>query len=148
MTVSTKPYLLRALHEWCTDNSFTPYIAVWVDGRTDVPREFVKDNEIVLNIGYSATKGLKIDNEWISFSARFNGVARELWVPVGNVISIFSRETGEGMGFEVELAPEGANPAPMAVVPSESKEEVPAPAAEPTEEAKPAAARAHLRVVK
>lgn len=144
MTVSTKPYLLRALHEWCTENNYTPYIAVWVDGRTDVPQEYVKDNEIVLNIGYSATKGLKIDNEWITFAARFGGKAREIWVPVGNVISIFARETGEGMGFEVELA-ENASPAPVSAVPSEPKPEEPG---ESGAEGKPAAGRAHLRVVK
>jgi stringent starvation protein B len=147
MTVSTKPYLLRALHEWCTDNDYTPYIAVWVDGRTDVPQEFVKDNEIVLNIGYNATQGLKIENDWISFAARFGGKARDIWVPVGNVISIFARETGEGMGFEVELAPaDTTSHAPVSAAPSEEKEPTAAP--EDTKQAKPAAGRAHLRIVK
>ncbi|WP_024304052.1 ClpXP protease specificity-enhancing factor [Pseudogulbenkiania sp. MAI-1] len=108
MSSSTKPYLIRALHEWCTDNGHTPYIVVWVTEQTSVPREFVKNNEIVLNIAHTACKGLKIDNDWISFSARFGGVARDIWIPVGNVMSIFARETGEGMGFEVEAPPESA----------------------------------------
>lgn len=103
MSTSTKPYLIRALHQWCTDNNHTPYIVVWVNERSDVPREYVQNNEIVLNISMEATKNLQIDNEWLSFSARFGGVARDIMVPLGNVMSIFARETGEGMGFEVEL---------------------------------------------
>jgi stringent starvation protein B len=102
MSTSTKPYMLRAIYEWCNDNGYTPHLMVWVDERTSVPLEFVKDNEIVLNISTSACKGLNIDNDWISFTARFGGLARELWIPVGNVMSIFARENGEGMGFEVE----------------------------------------------
>jgi stringent starvation protein B len=104
MSTSTKPYLIRALHQWCGDNGHTPYIVVWVNDRTDVPREYVQNNEIVLNISMEATKDLHIDNEWLSFSARFAGVARQVFVPLGNIMSIFARETGEGMGFEVELA--------------------------------------------
>lgn len=107
MSTSTKPYLIRALHQWCTDQGHTPYIVVWVNERTDVPREFVQNNEIVLNIGYDATKDLLIDNDWLSFSARFAGVSRQVFVPLGNVMSIFARETGEGMGFELELAAAG-----------------------------------------
>lgn len=101
MNVSQKPYLIRALYEWCLDNAFTPYIAVWVNEHTRVPSQFVKDEQIVLSISPSATKDLLIDNEWVSFHARFGGVSHEIWVPVGHVISIFSKETGEGMGFEV-----------------------------------------------
>ncbi|SUX30546.1 ClpXP protease specificity-enhancing factor [Chromobacterium vaccinii] len=108
MSSSTKPYMLRALHQWCGDNGYTPYIVVWVNSRTDVPLEYVKNNEIVLNIADGATKNLRIDNEWISFSARFGGVSRDIWVPIGNVMSIFARESGEGMGFEVEPMSEEA----------------------------------------
>ncbi|MBP4050874.1 ClpXP protease specificity-enhancing factor [Chromobacterium violaceum] len=108
MSSSTKPYMLRALHQWCGDNGYTPYIVVWVNSRTDVPLEYVKNNEIVLNIAETATKNLRIDNEWVSFSARFGGVSRDIWVPIGNVMSIFARETGEGMGFEVEPMSEEA----------------------------------------
>lgn len=99
---STKPYLLRALWEWCCDNGFTPYISVTVDERTRVPREFVKDGQIVLNLGPSATNKLNIGNDFIDFQARFGGVARELSVPVGQVTAIYSRENGAGMMFDLE----------------------------------------------
>lgn len=99
---STKPYLLRALWEWCCDNGFTPYIAVDVDERTRVPREFVRDGQIVLNLGPDATNKLQIGNDYIEFQARFGGVARELSVPVGRVTAIYSRENGAGMAFEVD----------------------------------------------
>lgn len=105
MSSSTKPYLIRALHQWCTDNGHTPYVVVWVNEQTEVPREYVQNNEIVLNISLSATKDLNISNQMLSFEARFAGVVRQVSVPLGNVMSIFARETGEGMGFEVELAP-------------------------------------------
>ena len=103
MSTSTKPYLLRALYEWCADNHYTPHLTVWVDEHVQVPMAYVKNNEIVLNIGANATHKLLIDNEYVSFSARFYGLSHDIWVPVGNVMAIFARETGEGMGFEVEL---------------------------------------------
>lgn len=99
---STKPYLLRALYEWCLDNNQTPHIVAWVNEHTRVPAQYVRENEIVLNIGETASHNLIIDDEWVSFSARFGGVAHEIWIPVGHVISIFGRESGEGMGFEIE----------------------------------------------
>ncbi|SOY51749.1 ClpXP protease specificity-enhancing factor [Cupriavidus taiwanensis] len=99
---STKPYLIRAIYEWCTDNGFTPYIAVFVDASTNVPREFVKNNEIVLNVSFDATSGLDMGNEWITFSARFGGVSRKIDVPVENVLAIYARENGQGMAFPVE----------------------------------------------
>jgi stringent starvation protein B len=99
--ISTKPYLLRAIYEWCTDNGYTPYLAAMVDARTRVPREFVKNGEIVLNISFSATSGLKLDNDLINFHARFGGVSREISVPVENVVAIYARENGQGMAFEV-----------------------------------------------
>lgn len=98
---STKPYLLRAIWEWCCDNGFTPHIAVEVDERTRVPREFVRSGQIVLNLGPSATNKLQIGNEYVEFQARFNGVARELSVPVERVSAIYARENGAGMAFEV-----------------------------------------------
>lgn len=98
---STKPYLLRALWEWCCDNGFTPYIAVQVDGRTRVPREFIREGQIVLNIGSEATNKLHMGNDLIEFQARFGGVARELSVPVEQVSAIYARENGAGMAFEV-----------------------------------------------
>ncbi|MCG7657863.1 ClpXP protease specificity-enhancing factor [Wielerella bovis] len=102
MNISTKPYFIRALYEWCLDNGYTPYLAVWVNEHTRVPKQFVKDEQIVLSISTTATKDLLIDNEWISFHARFGGVSHEIWIPVGHVLSIFAKETGEGMGFEIE----------------------------------------------
>ena len=96
---STRPYLIRAIHEWCLDNGFTPYIVVSVNETTQVPREFVKDGEIVLNASYDATSGLQLGNDFIEFNARFGGIAREIMVPVDNVIAIYARETGQGMAF-------------------------------------------------
>ena len=96
---STRPYLIRALHEWCTENGFTPYIAVQVDVGVRVPPEYVKNNEIVLNVGFEATSGLKLGNEFIEFKARFGGSAREISVPVSHVIAIYARENGQGMAF-------------------------------------------------
>lgn len=99
---STKPYLLRALWEWCCDHGFTPYITVVTDAQTRVPREFVREGQIVLNIGSEATHRLKIGNELIEFQARFGGVARDLSIPVRQVVAIYARENGAGMAFEVE----------------------------------------------
>ncbi|APR37089.1 ClpXP protease specificity-enhancing factor [Paraburkholderia sp. SOS3] len=100
--ISTKPYLLRALYEWCTDNGYTPHIAVRVDNQTRVPRQFVRDNEIVLNISFEATSQLQMGNEWIEFSARFSGKSHKIEVPVANVLAIYARENGQGMAFPVD----------------------------------------------
>jgi stringent starvation protein B len=99
--VSTKPYLIRAIHEWCSDSGYTPYIAVVADDHVNVPREFVKNGEIVLNISPLATNRLTLGNEFIEFQARFGGVAREVSVPVEKVIAIYARENGQGMAFDV-----------------------------------------------
>ena len=96
---STRPYLIRALHDWCTDNGFTPYVAVFVDAHVQVPIEYVKNNEIVLNVGFEATSALKLGNEAIEFKARFGGASREIVVPVDHVIAIYARENGQGMAF-------------------------------------------------
>ena len=96
---STRPYLLRALHDWCTDNGFTPYVAVHVGPTVQVPMEYVKNNEIVLNIGFEATSSLQLGNEFIEFKARFGGVSREIRVPVDHVVAIYARENGQGMAF-------------------------------------------------
>jgi stringent starvation protein B len=98
-TPSTRPYLIRALHEWCTDNGFTPYIAVQVDRTVQVPMEFVSKNEIVLNVGFDATSNLDLGNEFIQFKARFGGTAREIIVPIDHVVAIYARENGQGMAF-------------------------------------------------
>ena len=99
---STKPYLLRAIHEWCCDNAYTPYISVAVDDAVRVPREYVRDGQIVFNIGYEATGQFAIANDAITFQARFGGVAREIYIPVGNVLAIYAKENGAGMAFEPE----------------------------------------------
>ncbi|MDY0107353.1 MAG: ClpXP protease specificity-enhancing factor [Giesbergeria sp.] len=98
-STSTRPYLIRALHEWCTDNGFTPYIAVRVDDSVQVPREYVNDGEIVLNVGFDATSNLQLGNDYIEFKARFGGKPRDIMVPVGRVIAIYARENGQGMAF-------------------------------------------------
>jgi len=107
---STRPYLIRALHDWCTDNGFTPYIAVYVDARVQVPNEYVKNNEIVLNVGFEATSALKLGNDTIEFKARFGGTSREIIVPVDHVIAIYARENGQGMAFPMPAAVTEAGP--------------------------------------
>jgi stringent starvation protein B len=110
---STRPYLLRALHDWCTDNGFTPYLAVFVGPGVQVPMEYVKNNEIVLNIGFEATSGLLLGNEFVEFKARFGGMAREIKVPVDHVVAIYARENGQGMAFPMPTA--GASDAPALI---------------------------------
>lgn len=111
---STRPYLIRALYEWCTDNGFTPYIAVLVDETVQVPREYVKDGEIVLNVSFDATSALKLGNDFIEFKARFAGTAREILVPIGRVIAIYARENGQGMAFPSPVAVSSAETAQAA----------------------------------
>jgi len=98
---STKPYMIRALYEWCCDNGYTPYLAVVVDAQTIVPRQHVKGGEIVLNVSSMATSRLTLGNERVEFQARFSGVAQQLSIPIGNISAIYARETGHGMAFEV-----------------------------------------------
>ena len=102
---STKPYLVRALYQWCVDYGFTPYVSVFVDGQVQVPLEFVKNNEIVLNISPTACQQFIIDNESIQFKARFNGVPRDIWIPLSHVMAIYSRENSQGMSFPVQISP-------------------------------------------
>lgn len=128
---STKPYLIRAIHEWCSDSNLTPYLSVRVDGNTRVPMEHVKDGEIVLNIGHDATHKLKIGNELIQFAARFGGASRECSIPVSAVLGIFARENGQGLFFPPEETPVAA---------ADGKPEAPTP---PTNGGKP-----RLQVVK
>ncbi len=93
--------MVRAIHEWCVDNGLTPHLLVAVNSQTRVPMAYVKDGEIVLNLNYSATKDLHIDNDAIVFSARFGGVSQNLYVPMSAVKGVFARENGQGMFFEV-----------------------------------------------
>lgn len=100
--IPTKPYMLRAMHEWCVDNNLTPHLVVAVNSRTRVPMAYVKDGEIVLNINYTATKDLHMDNDSVVFSARFGGVSQNIYVPMDAVRGIFARENGQGMFFELD----------------------------------------------
>ena len=106
---SNKPYLIRALHQWCTDFGFTPFMAVFVDSSVEVPMEFVKNDEIVLNLSVEACHQLNLDNDWISFQARFGGVPRKIMVPVTHVLAIYARENGQGMSFPFDA---GKSPTP------------------------------------
>ena len=156
--IPTKPYLLRALYEWCVDNGYTPHLALKVDAQAQVPVEYVKDGEITLNIAPSAVHKLQMGNELIEFSARFGGVARQIVAPVAGVFALYARETGQGMTFEVE-APKPAvqadaegEPAvpvltsPAVLVPSkDASPSAPAPAPEPT---KPTGGKPQLRRIK
>ena len=125
---STRPYLIRALYEWCTENGFTPYVAVKVDQTVQVPREYVQGGEIVLNISYDATSSLKLGNEFIEFKARFGGQPRDIMVPVSRVMAIYARENGQGMAFPVS---DEAVPAPQEAPsePTSGGEEPPTPPA-------------------
>ena len=129
--ISTKPYMLRAIYEWCTDSGFTPYLAVKVDAATTVPMEYVKKGEIVLNISFGATSGLKMDNDAIHFHARFGGVSREIYVPVHNVLAIYANENGQGMAFEVTAASPGDSK-PLANAPEPVLSSVPSLASVPS----------------
>lgn len=139
---STKPYLLRAIWEWCCDNGFTPHIAVAVDTRTRVPREFVRDGQIVLNLGPDATNKLQIGNDLIEFQARFGGVARDLSIPVEQVTAIYARENGAGMAFELEA---GEPVAEFEAVPEAPEN---GPDDEPPEPTRPEGGRPKLQRIK
>ncbi len=153
--IPTKPYLLRALYEWCVDNGYTPHLAVKVDSRAQVPSEYVREGEITLNISPTAVHKLQMGNELIEFSARFAGVARQLSVPVAGVYALYAKETGHGMTFEVEAAkplPQAeaergpgmaSNVAPMP--PAQAPASLPAPPPEPT---KPSGGKPQLKRVK
>lgn len=125
MSASTKPYLIRALYEWCIDNHYTPHLVAWVNEHTRVPMQFVHNDEIVLNISPTASHGLVIDNDWVHFSARFGGVAHEVWIPVGHVSALFARENNEGMGFEVTPW----EPASATTTPLQDQQDEPPPSA-------------------
>jgi len=135
--VSTKPYLIRAIFEWCVDQGFVPYLTVSVDANTRVPRGHVKDGQITLNIGPDATNQLLMGNEEITFQARFNGSAFPVVVPIKAVAAIFARENGQGMAFDVAAESSGAETAS-----AES------PAGETTEPSPPEKPRPHLTRVK
>ena len=146
--VSTKPYLLRALFEWCVDNGYTPHLAVKVDARTQVPAEYVKNGEITLNISPNAVHKLQMGNELIEFSARFGGIARQIAIPVASVYALYARETGHGMTFDLD----GAKPSVQAkgeseAVPTTAKPPAALPAPSPDPK-KPTGGKPTLRRIK
>ncbi|MEJ1959324.1 MAG: ClpXP protease specificity-enhancing factor [Nitrosomonadales bacterium] len=130
--LSTKPYLIRAIHEWCADSGLTPYLAVRVDGQTRVPTSYVKDGEIVLNLSVDAVRNLQLGNDAITCGGRFGGVPQEIFVPVSAVIGIFAKETGQGLVFEGQES----TPTPPAHDAGSKPSDHPPPA------------KPHLRVVK
>jgi stringent starvation protein B len=131
---NTKPYFIRALHEWCTDNGLTPHLVVQVDGNTRVPMSFVQDGQITLNVADAATQQLKIGNDFIEFQARFGGKTEMIWVPIGAVSAIYAKETGTGMGFEVQAVEQAQSSDAKAIAQPAAAEEVPK--------------RPHLKIVK
>ncbi|EPZ15182.1 hypothetical protein M622_03390 [Thauera terpenica 58Eu] len=156
-TVSTKPYLLRAIWEWCVDQGFTPYLAALVDEHTRIPPGYARDGQIVLNLSPDATGQMQMANDFITFQARFGGVAHSLVIPVANVVALYASENGQGMAFEPELEieegeaadldsePREGSPAELVVV--EEMGEQTAPARD--EAGKPRRPRpSHLTVVK
>ena len=148
-STSTRPYLIRALYEWCTDNGLTPYVAVRVDDSVRVPREYVKDGEIVLNISVDATSSLQIGNDYLEFKARFAGVARDIMVPIGRVMAIYARENGQGMAFPLEdSAEDEASTVPSALSPEIEPMQSPDQPPEPPRPVAPAGGRPALKRVK
>ena len=155
--ISTKPYLLRALYEWCVDNGYTPHLAVKVDSRSQVPSEYVRNGEIVLNISPSAVHKLQMGNELIEFSARFAGVARQISVPVACIHALYARETNHGMTFEVDAPKpalqvegetENGKPGPSNEAGPALPAPVPAATTPTTEPTKPTGGKPQLRRIK
>jgi stringent starvation protein B len=147
--IPTKPYLLRALYEWCVDNGYTPHLAVKVDSRAQVPVEYVKNGEITLNVSPTAVHKLQMGNDLVEFSARFAGVARQISVPVAAVYALYARETGHGMTFDVEAA----KPTVQAEAETEPlkpavKDTPPAALPAPSDPTKPEGSKPKLRRVK
>ncbi len=135
--IPTTPYLIRAIYEWCCDSGQTPYMTVRVDARTRVPMDYVKNGEIVLNTSPDATRNLKIDNDVIRFSTRFNGVSREISIPVRAVKGVFAKESGQGLAFQVAPQPN-----------AEDTADIPAVADPAVTRPSPSGGRAKLQVVK
>lgn len=145
--VSTKPYLVRAIYEWCVDQGFTPYLAARVDANTRVPPGYAKDAQIVLNVAADATNQLSMDNEMVSFQARFNGSVHHIVIPMANVTAVYARENGHGMAFEPELVGDDGSGA-VATGDSEGADDSHAGAASDDDETPPTPRGSHLKIVK
>jgi stringent starvation protein B len=142
-----RPYLLRAIHEWITDSLCTPHLVVDANVKgVEVPRQYVKDGKIVLNVSWNATANLRLGNDEVSFSGRFGGVSLSVCVPIGAVLAVYARETGQGMIFtddDIASAPTREAASPQATRPETSDDSTPPP--------KPpsgGSGRAKLKVVK
>jgi stringent starvation protein B len=148
--LSTKPYLIRAIHEWCLDQGFTPYLQVVVDSRSRVPREHVRDGQIVLNVGTSATNQLMLGNDEIQFQARFNGAVFSVLVPVDAVAAVYARENGQGMAFDAEpvKVEPAADSSESVALPAEVSGPMAIDSPEPTKPNPPPGGRSHLTRIK
>ena len=102
MVSSTKPYLIRSIYDWCTDSNFTPYIVAKIISGVKVPDSHIKSKEIVLNLSLESTNKLIFDNDFIAFSARFDGKNQDIFLPMESISGIYSKENGEGLFFEVD----------------------------------------------
>ena len=153
--IPTKPYLLRALYEWCVDNGYTTHLAVKVDSRSQVPSEYVRNGEITLNVSPSAVHKLQMGNELIEFSARFGGLARQISVPIANVYALYARETGHGMTFDMDGKDAGAKAGVQVKAETEGvasntrpPASLPAPITPPPPPTKPSGGKPTLRRIK
>ena len=141
-----RPYLLRAYYDWLVDNSFTPYLVVDATYLgVNVPVEYVKDGQIVLNLSANATGNLQLTNDFIQFNARFKGVSRELYIPMGAALAIYARENGDGVMFEPEEVYDEFNSEPDTEQPTSFHEAVDSP--RKREEKKKTKSASHLRIV-
>lgn len=155
--VSTKPYLVRAIYEWCSDQGFTPYLAARVDSSTRVPPGYGKDGQIVLNVGADATNKLTMDNESISFQARFNGSVQHILIPMSNVLAVYARENGQGMAFEGDIddgepfeedAPDDADVTGLELAPEPEASPEPSESPKSGDDRPPPPRGGHLKIVK
>jgi stringent starvation protein B len=138
---TTKPYLVRAIYEWCVDNQYTPYVAVNVNSNTQVPMEYVENGEIILNISQNATDDLVMNNDYIQFMARFDGAPRKMQIPMDAVKGIFAKEINQGLTFSIDPEP-GPGPGP------ENKQSTDQPMLEQKKQKKTSSKKPHLQVVK
>lgn len=107
---ATKPYLIRAIYDWCIDNELTVYISAVIDQKTSVPEEYVQDGEITLNISPAAVRDLLLSNDVIQFTARFNGNSRKICIPINLVKAIFAKEINQGLFFSPEIEQKASQP--------------------------------------
>ncbi len=139
---SRRPYLLRAMHEWVTDNHQTPYLVVNASGTgVQIPRQYVQDGKIILNVSFSATQGLTLGNERVEFNARFSGQTHHVVVPLAALLGIYARESGQGLIFSEEEGPTSPPTSPDTPPEPQSSGDAAATKAPPK-------SRAQLKVVK